>query len=109
VFALFAVCTTTWVAAMVVPLTVPSTRTRWPFLTVVDALVTVTFWPADVVTVKLEVETLATVPTVPPAAGPERAFDPPPPKPGRPDGAAGDAAVVGAALEPVLAVALTMP
>jgi hypothetical protein len=29
--------------------------------------------------VKLEVETLSTVPDVPPAAGPDRALDPPPP------------------------------
>jgi hypothetical protein len=110
-FELFVVCTTTLVAAIVVPLTVPSTRTVWPFLTVVEALVTVTFWPADVVSVKLDWDTLPTVPTVPPAAGPERAFDappPPPPKPGRPAGAA-EVVVVAAALVPVLAVALTMP
>jgi hypothetical protein len=41
-----------------------------------DALRTVTFWPADVDTVKLEAETLLTVPVVPPAAGPDRALDP---------------------------------
>jgi hypothetical protein len=44
----------------------------------------VTVCPADVVTVKLEVDTLPTVPTVPPAAGPDRAFDVPPvARPGR--------------------------
>jgi hypothetical protein len=54
-----------------------------PFWYVVeDASLTVTFCPADVVTVKLDVVMLLIVPTVPPAAGPERAFDPPPdPKP----------------------------
>jgi hypothetical protein len=34
--------------------------------------------------VKLDVETLPTVPDDPPAAGPDRALDPPPPDPGRP-------------------------
>jgi hypothetical protein len=34
--------------------------------------------------VKLEPEMLLTVPEAPPAAGPERAFDPPPAAPGRP-------------------------
>jgi hypothetical protein len=58
--------------------------------------------------VKLEVDTLLTVPDVPPAAGPDRAFDPLPPRVGRPDGGAGDVAVV-ALLELLLAVALTMP
>ncbi len=33
---------------------------------------------------KPEVDTLATVPEVPPAAGPDRALDPPPPDPSRP-------------------------
>jgi hypothetical protein len=80
-----------------------------PFLYVVeDALVTVTFCPADVVSDKLDADTLLTVPMVPPAAGPDRALDPPPPNPGRPAGA-DDAVVVVAALEPLLAVALTMP
>jgi hypothetical protein len=49
--------------------------------------------------VKLDVDTLATVPADPPAAGPDRALEPPPPaaprpNPGRPDVAEGDAAVV---------------
>jgi hypothetical protein len=82
-------CTTTFVAVMVVPLVVPSTRTAWPFLTalaevelvrfwyfVEDVFLTVTFCPPDVDTVKLEVDTLLTVPTAPPAAGPDRALAP---------------------------------
>jgi hypothetical protein len=85
-------CTTTWVAVMVVPFVVPSTRTVSPAVTalteaevdpfvyvVEDASVTVTFWPADVVTVKPDVDTPLTVPVDPPAAGPDRALDPPPP------------------------------
>jgi hypothetical protein len=32
--------------------------------------------------VKLDVDTLPTVPAAPPAAGPDRALDPPPPDPG---------------------------
>jgi hypothetical protein len=48
-----------------------------PFRYVVeDAFLTVTFSPADVDTVKLDVDTLLTVPTTPPAAGPDRALDP---------------------------------
>ena len=39
----------------------------------------VTFWPADVVSVKPDVDRLVTVPAAPPAAGPDRALDPPPP------------------------------
>jgi hypothetical protein len=35
---------------------------------------TVTFWAAGVVSVRLALDTLLTVPVVPPAAGPERAF-----------------------------------
>jgi hypothetical protein len=57
--------------------------------------------------VKLDVDALATVPTVPPAAGPDRA-----PPPGGPDRGMDPAVVVVAALsaaEPPLAVALTMP
>jgi hypothetical protein len=42
----------------------------------------VTFWPVAVVSVKPEEDTLLTVPDDPPAAGPDRALDPPPdPKP----------------------------
>jgi hypothetical protein len=53
----------------------------------------VTFWPADVVRVKPEVDRLLTVPDDPPAAGPDRALDPLPPDPGPP------------AAEPLLAAA----
>jgi hypothetical protein len=82
-------CTTTCVAVIFVPLVVPSTRTGLPVVTalaevelvpfryvVEDVFATVTFSPADVDTVKLDVDTLPTVPTTPPAAGPERALDP---------------------------------
>jgi hypothetical protein len=58
--------------------------------------------------VKLDVETPVTVPDDPPAAGPERALDPPLPGTRCADIAAvGDAVV--AVTEPVVAVALTMP
>jgi hypothetical protein len=46
-----------------------------------DASLTVTVWPADVESVKPDVDTLATVPDAPPEAGPDRALDPPPPDP----------------------------
>src|ERR1700728_1155167 len=81
----------TCVAVMVVPLVVPSTRTGSPVVmalteaglvpfwyVVEDASRTVTFWPADVVMVKPAADTLPTVPDAPPAAGPDRALDPPP-------------------------------
>ena len=42
---------------------------------------------------KLDLETLVTVPDDPPAAGPDRALDPPPPGPGCPAVAEGDVAV----------------
>jgi hypothetical protein len=48
---------------------------------VVDASLTVTFWPAEVDSVKLDADMLATVPTAPPAAGPDLVLDPPPPEP----------------------------
>jgi hypothetical protein len=41
----------------------------------------VTFWPVAVVSVKPEADTLLAVPIEPPAAGPDRAFDPWPPPP----------------------------
>jgi hypothetical protein len=83
---------------MVVLFVVPSTRTSLPVVTaladagldpfwyvVAGALSTVTFWPAGVVIVKLDADTLVTVPADPPAAGPDRALDPlpdlPPAKP----------------------------
>jgi hypothetical protein len=102
---------------MVVPLVVPRTRTALPFVTalaeveldplryvVEDASLTVTVCPADVDTVKPEVDTLLTVPTVPPAAGPDRALDP--------AFAVGPAVAVWPVLapaEPLLEVALTIP
>jgi hypothetical protein len=52
-------------------------------------LVTVTVCAAAVESVKLAVDTLATVPAVPPAAGPDRALDPPPGGADRPEIAAG--------------------
>ena len=71
---------------------------------------TVTFWPADVVIVKPDMDTLPTVPDDPPAAGPDRALDPPPPEPLL---AAGEALLAAgellAAVEALLEVALTMP
>jgi hypothetical protein len=60
-------------------------------------------------------ETLSTVPDDPPAAGPDRAFDPPPPGTRCADLAGADDAVLAVAdpvlavPDPVLAVALTMP
>jgi hypothetical protein len=87
-------CTMTCVAVMVTPLVVPSTRTGSPvamalaeaelvpfWYVVEDASLTVTFTPADVDMVKLDVDTLPTVPDAPPEAGPDRALDPPPPDP----------------------------
>ena len=81
----------TCAAVMVTPLVVPSTRTGSPVVTalaevalvpfwyvVEGASSTVTFTPADVDIVKLEVATLPTVPDAPPAAGPDRALEPPP-------------------------------
>jgi hypothetical protein len=82
----------TCVAVMVVLLVVPRTRTLSPVVmalaeaglacswyVVEDASLTVTFWPADVVIVKPAVARLPTVPAAPPAPGPDRALDPPPP------------------------------
>jgi len=57
--------------------------------------------------VKLDLDTLSIVPDAPPAAGPDRALDPPLPGTGRPDVAAGEVAAV--AVPELLAVALTMP
>jgi hypothetical protein len=64
----------------------------------------VTFWPVAVVSVKPEEDTLLTVPTVPPAAGPDRALDPPP----DPEPATGLVLAVGVA-EALLEVAVTIP
>jgi hypothetical protein len=60
---------------------------------VVDASLTVTAWPVAVDTVKVGVDTRATVPDAPPSAGPDRAFDPPLPDP-RPLGAVPDTLLV---------------
>jgi hypothetical protein len=77
-----------------------------PFRYVVeDAFLTVTFWPADVDTVKLDADTLLTVPTTPPAAGADRALDPA--LPANPVVAV--CAVVVARAEPLPEVALTIP
>jgi hypothetical protein len=78
---------------MVVPLVVPSTRTATPLVialtevefvpfwyVVEDDSTTVTLTPADVVSVKLDVDTLSTVPAAPPDAGPDRALEPGPPE-----------------------------
>lgn len=61
---------------------------------------------------KLKVDTLVTVPAAPPAAGPDRALDPPPLDPKRPAGVlepAGAAVAALAVLELLLEVALTIP
>jgi hypothetical protein len=67
-----------------------------------EAVLMVTFWPPEVDIVKLGADTLLTVPTAPPAAGPDRAFDPWPPDLGPPlrsapgpAGAEEDVAVTG--------------
>ncbi|HWH10249.1 MAG TPA: hypothetical protein VG165_03915 [Solirubrobacteraceae bacterium] len=72
-----------------------------------DVTLTVTFSPADVNSPKPDADTLLTVPVDPPAAGPDRALDPPPAT-GFADAVEADVAVV-AVPELVLAVALTMP
>jgi hypothetical protein len=51
-----------------------------PEYVVEDASLTVTFWPAEVVIVKPDDDTLPTVPAAPPGAGPDRALAPPPPE-----------------------------
>jgi hypothetical protein len=120
----------TCVAVMVVPLVVPSTRTGLPVVralaeaglvpfwyVVEDASSTVTCWPADVVIVNFDVDTLPTVPDAPPAAGPDRALDPPPPDrrpPAKPLWAGGEPLLEAAeplleAADPLLEVALTIP
>jgi hypothetical protein len=76
-----------------------------PFWNAVEAAsLTVTVWPVDVDIVKPDVDTLPTVPAAPPAAGPERALDAPPPDPTPP------AAPLGAAVaEGDVAVAEAVP
>jgi hypothetical protein len=93
----------TCVAVMVVPVVIPNTTTESPlamalaevalvpsWYVVEDASSTVTAWPADVVTVKPDADTLPTVPDEPPEAGPDRALESPPaaPGPGNPGPAA---------------------
>jgi hypothetical protein len=92
-------CTVTCVAVTIAPLVHPSTRTGSPlamalaeaelvpfWYVVEDASSTVTVWPVAVVTLKVDLDVLATVPTTPPGAGPDRALDAPPaaPPPGKP-------------------------
>jgi hypothetical protein len=109
------------VAVIVALLVVPSTRAVSPVVTALadaefvplsyvvdDVSLTVTFSPADVNSPKPEADTLVTLPIDPPAAGPDRALDPPLPGTRCPDVAEADVAVV-AVPAPVLAVALTMP
>ncbi|HEY5195617.1 MAG TPA: hypothetical protein VIJ51_01160 [Solirubrobacteraceae bacterium] len=80
-----------------------------PFSYLVDDVsLTVTFSPATVNSPNPDTDTLLTVPADPPAAGPDRALDPPPPGTAFPDVAAADVAVV-AAPEPGLAAAPTIP
>jgi hypothetical protein len=118
---LFFGCTTTCVAVIVVLSVVPTTRAVLPLVTaladaecvpfsyVVDGVsLTVTFSPAEVRSRKLDLDTLLTLPIDPPAAGPDRALDPPLARMGCPEVAEASVAVV-AVPEPVLAVALTMP
>ena len=83
--------TMTWVAVMVLLSVVPSTRAVSPLVTalteawlvpfsyvVEEFSVMVSFWLPEVVSAKPDVDTLLTVPIEPPAAGPDRALDPPP-------------------------------
>jgi hypothetical protein len=119
-------CTVIWVAVIVVPSVVPRTRTGSPVVmalddvelvpfwyVVPDASLMVTFWPADVDRVNPELVSALTVPTVPPAAGPDRALDAPPPDLGAPLGAPEEGGalveVLLAVVEPPLEVALTIP
>jgi hypothetical protein len=80
-----------------------------PFSYFVDEVsLIVTFSPVGVVSLKPELETPLTLPVDPPAAGPERALDPPLPGACCAGVADVDDAVVAVG-ELVLAVALTMP
>jgi hypothetical protein len=92
------------VAVIVVLSVVPRTRAVLPLVTalagavfvpfsyfVEDVVLTVTFSPADVNSPKPDLDTLVTLPIDPPAAGPDRALDPPP---ADPEGAPCAAAVV---------------
>jgi hypothetical protein len=70
-----------------------------------DVSLTVTFWPAEVASVKPDAEMSVTVPIDPPAAGPDRALDPALPSPRNAGGAVAALAVAGLLLD----VALTIP
>jgi len=70
-----------------------------------DVSSTVTFWPAEVTSVKPDAEMSLTVPIDPPAAGADRALDPPLPAPRNAGGAVAALAAVGLLLD----VALTIP
>jgi len=111
----------TCVAVIVVLSVFPTTRAVLPLVTALadadfvpfsyfvdDVSLTVTFSPVDVDSLKPDVDTLLTLPTDPPAAGPDRALDPPLPGTCRAGVDEVDDALV-AVPEPVLAVALTMP
>jgi hypothetical protein len=111
----------TCVAVIVVLLVIPNTRTVLPLITALadaecvpfsyvvdDVSLTVTFSPADVNSLKPDLETLLTLPIDPPAAGEDRALDPP--RPGTDCADVADTNVAAVAVrEPVLAVALTIP
>lgn len=114
-------CTMTCVAVIVVLSVVPSTSAVLPLVTALEAAefvpfsyvvedvsLTVTFWPADVKSPKPDVDTLVTLPIDPPAAGPDRALEPPLPGACCADiGEVDDIVVV--VFDYVLAIALTMP
>jgi hypothetical protein len=69
---------------------------------------TVTFWPAEVDSVKPDPDTLLTVPAAPPAAGPDRALDPLAPDPEPPAGMWALLLAVGVVVA-LLDVAVTIP
>jgi hypothetical protein len=66
---------------------------------------TVTFWPVAVVSVNPEEDTLVIVPAEPPAAGPDRALEPPP----DPNPAAGLLLAATGVAEALPEVAATIP
>ena len=102
----------TCVAVIVVLSVVPSTRVVLPLVTALtdaelvpfsyvvdDVSLTVTFWPADVNSSKPDEDTLLTLPIDPPAAGPDRALDPPPDPESGPCGAFVEEVVAATALD----------
>jgi hypothetical protein len=58
--------------------------------------------------VKPDVDTLPIVPAVPPAAGPDRALDPPPPDPGPPEAALDGLLLAAAPDAPLLELECSM-